>query len=101
MNTQEHLLVCCEEEALEVARAALDVAKACSKGLRFGIKDSTTEALRDEFNDLLGAVELLMEKGVYLPGLFSREAINAKKVKIVENMKLAEADGALQTDQAR
>ena len=89
MNTIEYLEVCAEEEAGEVAVAALGVAKAISKALRFGLTDinperlqTATEVLVAELNDLEAVVEMLQEAGVKLPGLHDREAIEAKKKKV-------------------
>lgn len=86
MNITEHLMVCGNEEAGEVAVAALAVAKALSKALRFGQTDTNpernmtaVEVLAAELNDLEAAVEMLLEAGVPLPGLHDRDAIEAKK----------------------
>ena len=48
-----------------------------------------------EVNDLIGALECLVEAGVELPGLFDRTAIEAKKAKIAQWMEHAKARGAL------
>jgi hypothetical protein len=102
MNITEHLMVIGNEEAGEVATAALAVAKALSKGLRFGQDDinpernlSAVEVLAAELNDLEAMVEMLQEAGVPLPGLHHREAIEAKKRKVRNWMSYAEQRGSL------
>lgn len=107
MNVVEHVSVCAAEEAGEVATAALAVQKALCKLLRFG-PDSTNngelpsnaESLAAELNDLQGAVEMLIEWGVELPGLGDREAIEAKKAKIRRHMNYALQCGTLQYGQS-
>lgn len=105
MNTTEHTMVCGAEEAGEVATAALAVAKALHKGLRFGQNDinpereaTSVEVLAAELNDLTAVVEMLQEAGVPLPGLHSRDAIEAKKRKVRDWMQYAKQRGALAPD---
>ncbi len=105
MNTIEHTMVCGAEEAGEVATAALAVAKALHKGLRFGQDDinpereaTAVEVLAAELNDLAAVVEMLQEAGVPLPGLHSRDAIEAKKRKVRDWMRHAERRGVLTPD---
>lgn len=72
MNITEHLLTCLSEECQEVA-------KECSKALRFGLEDQVTldptgprgtqgptnqEKLVDELNDLMGTIQKLVQRGV-------------------------------------
>ena len=102
MNTKEHVMVCGAEEAGEVAVAALAVQKALCKMMRFGKDDvnperdlTATQVLVAELNDLQGAIELLQDAGVELPGLGDRGAIEAKKRKILHYMGYAEAHGTL------
>jgi len=102
MNATEHLMVCGGEEANEVATAALSVAKALSKVLRFGVNDLNPERgvtavqhLVAELNDLQGVVELLQEAGVELLGLHDRGAIDAKKRKVRKYMGISQDNGML------
>lgn len=102
MNSKEHMMVCGAEEAGEVATAALSVAKALHKGLRFGQDDinperdaTAVEVLAAELNDMMAVVEMLQEAGVPLPGLHNREAIEAKKRKVRHWMGYAERRGSL------
>lgn len=99
----EHLLVLGGEEGSEVAVAALAVAKAFSKMLRFGPYDlhpsrhrSATEVLVAELNDLTAVVEMVQEVGVPLPGLGDREAIEAKKAKVRRMMEYSRECGLLE-----
>lgn len=82
MNLLEHLLTCTAEEGGEVSQAA-------HKALRFGLDDINPKTQRtnlqdivSEFNDLIGALELLQEEGVNLQGLYDRQAIDSKKARI-------------------
>lgn len=103
MNTSEHLLTCVSEECVEIAQIAMRTSQAASKALRFGLDDgypgtdrSNRADLVREVNDLLGALEGLQEMGVDFPGLYSRDAIDAKKAKIKTWMVHAEKVGTLQ-----
>ncbi len=102
MNYTEHTMVCGAEEAGEIATAALAVAKALHKGLRFGQDDinpersaTAVEVLAAELNDLEAVVEMLQEAGVPLPGLHDRAAIEAKKRKVRNWMSYAARRGSL------
>ena len=102
MNTAEHIMVCGAEEAGEVAVAALAVAKALHKGLRFGLDDvhpghgaTAIEVLVAELNDLTATVEMLQDEGIVLPGLHDRDAIEAKKKRVRTWMDHAEHRGFL------
>lgn len=65
MNEKEYLITCLSEECSEVA-------KACSKALRFGLdthhprdhKTSNKTHLIYELNDLMSVVEMLVERGI-------------------------------------
>ena len=74
MNRKEHLLTILAEEGSEVAQA-------CSKALRFGIKDQLTldptgpvgttgptnqERIRDEFIDLVAVYEMGVKEGILI-----------------------------------
>ncbi len=102
MNSAEHLLTCVNEESGEIAQIALRLSQATCKALRFGLDDGYPGTDRTnrmdlvrEVNDLIGALEGLVEAGVELPGLFDRAAIEAKKAKISKWMEHAKARGAL------
>ncbi len=92
MNKTNHLLFTIAEEAGEVAQLA-------GKCGRFGLEDSHPKTgdvpnltlLIGEINDLLGAVEMLVEGLPYAPMSYvgDREQINAKKLRIVEYMEYA------------
>lgn len=102
MNAQEHLMVVAAEEAGEVAVAALALGKSLNKTLRFGIDDTNpatnktnAQMLDMELNDLIASVEMLLELGVELPGLYDREQIDKKKAKVQKYMGYAEQRGTL------
>jgi hypothetical protein len=103
MNEVEHKMVVGAEEANEVATAALAVAKALNKMMRFGKDDTNPErqltaaqVLVAELNDLEAAVEMLTEAGIPLDGLHDRGAIDAKKAKAEKYMGYAVKVGTLQ-----
>ncbi len=96
MNITEHLLVCANEEGLEIGQAA-------DKALRFGLHDGYPETDRtnisdfvNEVNDLVGVLELMQENGIELPHLFDRLAIDAKKARVTKYMDVARRLGTLQ-----
>lgn len=98
MNTEEYLLVCLAEESGEVARAS-------HKALRFGLDDgfpgtsrTNRQDIVQEANDLLGVIEVLIDNGIELPGLFDRVAIETKKAKVYRFMDYSVARGRLRTD---
>ena len=95
MNITEHLLVCANEEGLEIGQAA-------DKALRFGLHDGYPNTDRtnindfiNEVNDLLGVLELMEENGIELPNLFDRKAIDNKKIKVKKFMDVAITLGTL------
>lgn len=114
MNRVEHAMTVAAEECSEVAQAALDadipglarqaahIAQTIGKALRFGINDgypgagsTNGENLVREVNDLIGALEVMIEEGIPLPGLLDRAAIDAKKARIRHWMGHAAALGTL------
>lgn len=102
MNKLEYLLTCGQEESGEVAVAALNVAKAFSKSLRFGLDDihpereiTALQVLVAELNDLEAVIEMLQEKGIELPGLHDRTAIDRKKEKVKKYMEYSKQRGTL------
>ena len=86
MTEQQNALLIFMEELVEVATEILVLHNQVSKAIRFGIDEqrdlptSNRERIQAEWNDLLGAVQVLAENGVDLkPDL---EAIRAKTAKI-------------------
>lgn len=107
MNTTEHLLVCLAEECGEVA-------KECSKALRFGLDDQLTlnpdgprgtegptnrEKIIAELNDLCGVVRMLEQHGV-LPRncLTDTTAQENKAIKVTRYMRYAVRVGTLEVE---
>lgn len=94
MNTQEHLLSCLAEECNEVA-------KDCSKAMRFGLDDKYKELtprqnISHEIADIWAVIELLKENNIDLTnGYMNRQVIDAKKEKLKYYMKYAKKYGAL------
>lgn len=93
----EHLLICLNEECVEVAQR-------CDKALRFGLDDTDptipgapTERTRiaQEFYDLLAIVEMLEERGV-LNRTGDTHAIERKKAKVLHFMEYARQRGTLE-----
>jgi len=98
MNSKEHLLVCLSEEANEVA-------KDCSKALRFGIDDvnilypsgpTNRQRLIDELNDFMAVVCLLIQNGTLPDNWLSEEKTEAKIKKIKKFLNYAQEVGTLQ-----
>jgi hypothetical protein len=97
MNSTEHLFSCLGEEGAEIAQ---DV----SKINRFGLLDvniiapdsgTNKERLINELNDLIGIVEMLVERGILPTDWINREKINAKKIKVEKFMRYARKVGTL------
>jgi hypothetical protein len=102
MNRKEHLLVILEEEAIEVAKAALDFAHSVSKGLRFGLvkglPDSARNNLTDlntEFSQLVGTLEMLKDEGIDVCTMGDRTIMDAKKAKVELFLGYSRARGTL------
>lgn len=106
MNPTEHLLVCLNEECVEIA-------KDCDKALRFGLDDKLTtnpdgprgaegptniEKIVGEINDLLGVVLLLEARGVIPFGWNDLEKQQRKMQKVNDFMRYARHVGALQDE---
>lgn len=95
MNKIEHLFECLNEECAEVIQAVC-------KTNRFAIYGTYPDGRKNldvivyELNDVFAVVELLIESGVDLTRVLNREQIEAKKIKVVEMMKLAIERGSLQ-----
>jgi hypothetical protein len=97
LNEIEHLLVCLNEECCEIA-------KECTKALRFGLDDYNAEnhddplnreRLRRELCDLLGVIELLVARGVITDPHLDTQRIYFKKVRVAKFMRYAQNAGAL------
>lgn len=95
MNRTEYILTCIAEECAEII-------KVCSKANRFGLDDMhpktkrvNYDALIEETNDLLGALELLSEEGFDMIDIYDESAIDNKKDKIKHYMKYSEEKGLL------
>lgn len=86
MTEREHLLVCLNEEAVEIA-------KDTSKALRIGL--TNVEKVRAELNDLLGVARMLVQAGV-LPDDWQDTEAQCQKIEKVNNfMRYARTKGAL------
>jgi NTP pyrophosphatase (non-canonical NTP hydrolase) len=97
LNEIEHLLVCLNEECCEIA-------KECTKALRFGLDDRNPEIendarqrehIRRELCDLLGVIELLVARGVITDPHLDTQRIYFKKVRVAKFMRYAQNAGAL------
>jgi NTP pyrophosphatase (non-canonical NTP hydrolase) len=94
MNRQEYLLTCLSEEAAEIIQAV-------GKAQRFGLDDNyiyddtPKEAIKREFNDLVGVLEMLYEAGVDFKKLHDRSLVEAKKKKVEKYIEYSEKKGTL------
>jgi len=94
MNIQEYLLSCLAEEAAEIIQAV-------GKAQRFGLDDNyiydetPSSAIKREFNDLVGVLEMLHENGVDFKQLHDRSLIEAKKKKVLKYIEYSEKKGTL------
>lgn len=102
MNVDEHALAVIIEECAEIILCAAKVQQSATKALRFGLDDGYPETDRtnradlvSECNDLLGALEHLTERQE-LEGLYDRDQIEAKKIRIKCWHQHAMNTGALQ-----
>lgn len=98
MNVTEHLLEKLGEECSEVH-------KETSKANCFGLQDvnyliptgpNNESRIVNELNDLMGVVEMLVERDLLPADWQDSKKKAAKKRKVVENMIYAQAQGALQ-----
>lgn len=102
MTYDDHLLVILSEESHEISMVAGRIGQAASKALRFGLADGYPGTYRTnradlvtEINDLIALCEMLTEAGIALPGLFDREAIEAKKAKVTRFLEHSKKLGRL------
>src|SRR5438105_1048234 len=98
MNITEHLLTCLSEEGIEIA-------KDCSKALRFGLADrnvldptgpTNRERIIAEMNDFMGVVHLLVEAGIIPLKWKDAKAQSEKQAKVRKFVEYAKGTGALQ-----
>lgn len=97
MNVTEHLIDCIAEESSEVVQAAMKINRFHVDGC-YPDGRGNVEVMVQELNDLQAVVELLIERGVELPGLGDRTVIEAKKKKVASMMLIAAKRGCLQVD---
>ena len=93
MNRVQHLLIKLNEECVEIAKSA-------DKALIFGLDDeyrgkgiTPRNDIIQEFNDLIGIIEMLRDEGVDIPIL--PDKVQAKKAKASVFMDYAEERGTL------
>lgn len=96
MTKEQYLLVKLAEEASEIAQIAL-------KCTHFGINDkryengkSNIELVEDEFNDLLGVIQMLETEGVKIKE--DKDKIFNKMVKVGKYMKYSQKLGLVEYD---
>lgn len=97
MNRIEHLLTILGEECNEIGQRA-------SKALRFGLSEiqpgqplTNAERIVEEYADLQGVIEMLVDEGKLVIGDL-RAAIDAKKAKIEEHLLFSANCGTLTPD---
>jgi hypothetical protein len=98
MNVEEHLLCCLGEEGTEIA-------KDCSKAMRFGLGDvnfmvpegpNNQERIVDELNDLMGVVQLMVKNGILPADWQDRKKQRRKMKRVLDCMEYARKQGALE-----
>ena len=98
MTENEHLLLCLNEECVEIAK---DVDKA----LRFGLDDinplnptgpSNKGLIIDELNDLMAVVDILIERNILPHWWQSQHQQTAKRAKVLKHLEIARAKGTIQ-----
>lgn len=97
MNTTEHLLTIVSEECNEVSQRV-------SKALRFGLREvepgqelNNLARIVYEFNDLIGAMEMLMATSIQQ--LINPETIEAKKNKISKFLEYSRLCGTVSSEE--
>jgi hypothetical protein len=95
MNVTEHLMQCVAEECGEITQAAMKCTRFAMDGA-YPDGRSNVYVLEQEYNDLLGVIELLQEQGMDIN--VRRDLINAKKIKVVRMMEIARERGALEPE---
>ncbi len=106
MNRTDHLLLTLEEEAIEVAKAALNLAHTISKSLRFGVVHDIPGTTRNnrmdigtEFAQLSAMMEMLMEHGLDFPGWDDPEIRAKKKAAFLKYLEFSRARGTFEEAQ--
>lgn len=98
MTEEQYLLLVLEEECSEVA-------KVCSKAIRFGIGHTNPELqktnytlLLEEYCDLLAAFQMLVDDGIVKPPDFTEtnQRVSAKKTKVRKMMEYSRSLGRLE-----
>lgn len=99
MNRQEYLLVCLNEECLEVAKEA-------DKALRFGLDDWSPSAppsetnrkrISQELTDLIAVAQMLKDE-LYIDEYMIDENLSKKKEKVEYYMLISEKLGILKDE---
>ncbi|MEQ1644255.1 MAG: hypothetical protein ABL959_12480 [Pyrinomonadaceae bacterium] len=95
MKAQEYLMICVAEECAEIQQRI-------TKALRFGLyeiqpgqPDNNLVRIREEFNDLLGVLELVASHGTALM-VIDRKQVDAKIDKVIKFMEYSEDLGLLE-----
>lgn len=109
MNTNEHLLTCTQEEAIEIAmetsQIALRLAQVISKAKRFGLSDvnflipdgpDNRQRLVDELNDLLALITMLESNRIIPHDWLDFTKQQAKIEKVKKCMELSRRNGVLE-----
>ena len=97
MTRTEHLLTILAEECAEVA-------KECSKALRFGLDDAYSgrtvkERLEAEIVDLIAVLHMIHWNGAINSGAWNSDQINAKVDKVERFLRYSAERGRLHEDQ--
>lgn len=98
MNRQEYMLTCLAEECLEVA-------KRCTKALRFGLDEvqpghelTNADRIQEEMIDVLTIHRMLKEEGLLPVGLLNEDlmAMETKREKVEKFMAYSREQGCLE-----
>ena len=98
MSEIQHIMGCLSEECGEVVQQV-------SKINRFGldcynpkgdVNKTNEQLLNDEFNDILGVIEMLQERGINIQP--DRDKIEAKKQKVIRYMGVSRELGLLEKE---
>lgn len=94
LTEQQYLLICVAEECAEIQQRI-------TKALRFGLyevqpgqPDNNLVRIRQEFNDLLGVLELAADHSALM--LIDRKQVDAKKDKVIKFMLYSEELGIVE-----
>lgn len=93
MNLLSHLFVCLQEECIEMAHGISKILRFTPGEISPPHAKSNLELLEDEYNDFLGAKELLEELGIRLERNESKVA--AKKAKLLRYIDKASSLGTV------